>query len=244
VRCTASLVLVALAACGPKAGKDCKENGATTCADAKTSLVCENGKWQPFPCRGQGGCKVSGVSAKCDVTGGVAGDLCPARDENRKTCTPDGKAMLTCEKGKVSSTKCSGPNECRTDPMGTHCDEGLPIAGDTCEAHGKYGCGRYQALLLCKTMKWTAVRPCRGGCADSFEHATCDIRGALPDESCDEWESGMGNCSPDGKQVLICRNARWSVATACDGEKKCGGATGETDRPGVTFKRFFAPECR
>ena len=93
------------AGCGPsgKAGEPCDKVGFL-CQDAATALECRNGAWVALPCKGAGGCAVSGGNVQCDMNGNTAGDACASTAEGKGLCSADKKATLECRSGALVQT--------------------------------------------------------------------------------------------------------------------------------------------
>lgn len=104
----ALLVLLLAASCKPKEGKSCKMPNDKACIDPLNELVCEDGTWKSFPCRGPAGCTKQGDGIWCDVSLSNADDQCPHEDEKRQACSDDHKSRLTCTAGTYVATKCVG----------------------------------------------------------------------------------------------------------------------------------------
>ena len=92
-----------LGACGPSPGDRCNQGGYL-CQDASSALECRDGKWRALPCRGPGGCKVSGRSIDCDMTQDLVDDPCAESKEGYSICAPDGLAVLECRAGTFQQT--------------------------------------------------------------------------------------------------------------------------------------------
>ena len=92
-----------LGACGPSPGDRC-DKGGYLCQDASSALECRDGRWRSLPCRGPGGCKVSGSSIDCDVTQNHVDDPCAEANEGYSICAPDGLAVLECRSGVFQQT--------------------------------------------------------------------------------------------------------------------------------------------
>jgi hypothetical protein len=99
---SAALLLVG---CGPsgKAGEACDKSGFL-CQDTATALECRGNVWVALPCKGPGGCAVSGGNVQCDMNGNAAGDACASTAEGKGLCSADKKATLECRSGALVQT--------------------------------------------------------------------------------------------------------------------------------------------
>jgi len=100
--------------CGsPSAGTSCNVSGFV-CESSASVLECQAGTWVSLPCKGPNGCSREGDMVKCDMTGNVANDACPAVAETKGFCTADNQGALQCLAGKLvlrSCRTCSVSNE-------------------------------------------------------------------------------------------------------------------------------------
>lgn len=96
----------------PKEGDPC--NAGVRCRDDQSMLSCEAGTFVSIPCRGPGGCSVSGTKLLCDPRGNLPGDRCAAANEERGFCSAsDPNAALICRNGVFATLECRG--ECEDD---------------------------------------------------------------------------------------------------------------------------------
>lgn len=108
----ASLVLLSsvfLFACGGKSPGDSCDSTGFLCHDEDSALECRLGKWRELPCRGPGGCAVSGDRVTCDMSLNQQGDACAASTEGQGLCDASGTATLECRQGTLVQT-----NTCRS----------------------------------------------------------------------------------------------------------------------------------
>ncbi len=98
------------AACGleePEEGSSCSSGGR--CADSASALICENGTFNRFPCRGPLGCQTSNDQYVCDMTVSRAGDPCTLVHEGFGSCMPDDpNHMALCKNGTFEIIPCDG----------------------------------------------------------------------------------------------------------------------------------------
>lgn len=78
-------------------------------------------------------------------------------------------------------------------------------AGDSCEGSG-FVCSSETEALECRDKVWRTL-PCRGpgGCAESGNAITCDMKGNVGGDACAASAEGKGLCTADGKAILECR---------------------------------------
>lgn len=180
----ASLLLFGLSAlaiipgCAAKAGDSCTK-GTASCADASNELTCQGDKLILAPCKGAKGCSIAGDKLTCDISANKAGDVCSKDDEGNSNCTPDGKSLISCEKGAYVLSACAGPDGCKEKDSKFECDKSIAAVGEKCEkgnACDKDG----KHLLECKDGKLAIANECRGpnGCKVSGNEITCDAEAA------------------------------------------------------------------
>lgn len=235
----ALLVLFALS-CRPKEGKSCKTPNDKACADSLNELVCEDGTWKSFPCRGVAGCTKQGDGIWCDVSVGQEADQCPHEDEKRQTCSDDHKARLTCTGGAYLATKCVGIGCTVEDNGKVKCDTGQPDLGSPCDpAKDRATCGmdRKSHIHCTSEHRWAVERICRGpsGCQKLAvnESQVCDLTLAEVGDACRVEEASRIVCSVDKKAKLGCKAGKWAVEETCakpcaydDGTITCDPLTG------------------
>src|SRR5258706_282261 len=181
------LFMCALVGCKAKEGKECKVPGDRACSDELNVLVCQDGTWKSFPCRGAAGCNKQGDGVWCDVSVGKEGDQCPTEDEKRQTCSDDHKSRLTCTAGTYVGNKCVGVGCTQEDNGKVKCDLGQPELHTVCNPEtDRTTCGtdRKSHIRCNAEHRWIVERICRGpsGCQKLAvnESQVCDIPIAEP----------------------------------------------------------------
>jgi hypothetical protein len=157
----------------PVAGESCTTSTEGACDDTTAALFCLNGKWTRTPCRGSGGCKLTGNQLTCDQAMGVSGEVCITTGPGTGACSTDGKAQLTCQSNqfqKVSdcvtcNVTSTNQIDCRQ-PCGPQtcagcCFNGACQPGNTASACGKSGvvCSACGTNQVCKTDQTCGVDP-------------------------------------------------------------------------------------
>ena len=174
----ATMALALLLGCGggeatPEAGASCTNSTEAACSSASTALFCIGGKWTTTPCRGPGGCAVSGTTLTCDQTLGVAGEACFTNTSGTGACAADGKAQLSCQANQfqkvsdcvtcnITSTNqvdCQRP--CGPDTCTGCCFNGVCQAGNMTSACGKGGgaCSACGGQQICRVDQSCGVNP-------------------------------------------------------------------------------------
>jgi hypothetical protein len=205
------------------AGDGCKKDGARTCADAETELVCQGESWRPYACRGPDGCSKDGDGARCDLRGNDNGERCAKADEGASACASK-TARVTCSGGKILKEDCKGPRGCFMEGDKAQCDRSISSVGAACSTEGAVACSQDQKdELLCKNGQNVPRRSCRGkkGCwIDSAKNLVfCDQSVAYIGDECTQ--DGTGTCTADGHLRLSCKNGQWVVGDRCYGAKGC-----------------------
>jgi hypothetical protein len=207
----------------PAAGEACKKDGARTCADGETQLVCQGESWRAYACRGPDGCSKSDDGASCDLRGNDGGERCAKADEGSAVCASK-TTRATCAAGKIVRDECLGPLGCRVEGGKAVCDKNVSSIGESCTLEGTLACTRDQKdELVCKNGTHVHRRACRGkkGCSiDSAKNLIfCDQSVAYLGDDCAL--EGTGTCTPDGRMRLSCKNGHWVVGDHCYGAKGC-----------------------
>lgn len=213
----------------PKAGDKC-ENGQWSCTDARAALYCANGTWQAETCKGPSGCQDLKGAVKCDITGNVAGDVCPAALEGKTGCRVGNKERLTCKGGKYEIEECKGADGCTLEQSGmATCDPGAPKLSEACKVDERIQrCSEdAKSFLQCRSGKWTLAQPCPGsnGCVEKGGGlVSCDPSGA-------KWKVGdacffiTSTCSDDGAALLECSFGALVKKQDCPGPERCLAGT-------------------
>jgi hypothetical protein len=226
----------ALAGCPSKEGNSsggssatrCVE-GALSCKDPHTALVCHEGKPQPVPCKGHHGCRTVGDGAECDATLAVAGDACLETADTTYACTVDHDEALVCKHGKFRvSRHCRGDKACSVRDDAIDCDATKGAEGDVCVA-GSVACTvDGKSVVACDDGKMRIRRTCRGPKAcvvDPTGKPACDDSVASIGDPCEPDAKTV--CSADAKALLRCERGKFVRKTACF--CKGGGCMSECD---------------
>ena len=222
------LLLPALgtAGCKPKPGDSCQK-GTAACLDERTQLACQAGFYVAVPCKGVKGCYPAGNLSVCDVSGNAAGDACSTDDEGKGTCTADAKSALECSGGKYDVMPCKGPKGCQLDGGTWTCDTSVADEGDRCSGSGSACATDGKRLLGCVGGKFAPKWACRGplGCRDTGGgQLSCDYSIAEIGDACG---SEGAACTADRKQMLECKDGKFSLRSHCRGPEGCKDAGAE-----------------
>lgn len=219
------LLLPALGAagCKPKPGDRCQK-GTAACLDERTQLACQGGSYIAVPCKGVKGCYPSGNLSVCDVSGNAIGDVCSTDEEAKGTCAADAKSMLECRGGKYDALPCRGPKGCQLGGGKVLCDASVGEEGDRCPGTGSACSADKKSLLECAGGKFSVKWPCRGpdGCKDAGGgQLFCDFSIAEPGDACGAEGAA---CSVDRKQMLDCKDGKFTLRSHCRGPEGCKDA--------------------
>lgn len=153
---------------GNQPGDACStdEEGAATCLDGTSKLVCTGGKFTSASCRGPKGCEQQGGRPLCDTTIAQPGDPCRDTDKT-KACSVDGKQYLSCSGGKMTlEFQCLGPGGCKSSAGQLACDMSLAREKDPCTQamEGKVACDEDRSsIVVCKGGKFEIDEECKAG---------------------------------------------------------------------------------
>lgn len=88
-------------------------------------------------------------------------------------------------------------------------------AGDACSGSG-YLCSSEKEALECRDKVWRTL-PCKGGggCTESGDSISCDMRGNVDGDACAASAEGSGMCTANGKAVLECRQGTLVQVKLC-----------------------------
>jgi hypothetical protein len=172
-----------------------------------------------------------GVALSLVVASGCkkkAGDSCSG---NEASC-PDKGSILECQDGKLTAMTCKGPTGCSETHKGsttagrtvTHnyavqCDFTGNAPGDPCLDDEAQCSADKKAMVSCKNKK-IEVHKCLGakGCAEGATMIECDTSIQTAGEACEGEDVA---CTPDKKQILKCKGAKFAIAENCRGPKAC-----------------------
>jgi hypothetical protein len=214
------LGLVGLAGCKPSAGDRCSAPGAARCLDVGSALVCAGGTWAQTACRGPTGCKGTGDQGACDDAVAAVGDACGKAGDF--ACTQDKAAYLTCREWKWALVgACRGARACTASAEGVACDSTTARVGDGCGKEGSHACAEdAKSALACHGGRFALASRCAGpgGCKVKDDNVQCDDSLAQAGDPC---EGARYGCSPDGRSLLVCKDAHYAMDEACPKGKAC-----------------------
>jgi hypothetical protein len=214
---------LSLAACKPSAGSSC-EKGEARCIDAQRELVCQAGQFIESPCNGPGGCRLTEKGTSCDFSGNKPGDPCSSDDEGAATCSNQA-GMLACHGGRYALVPCRGSRGCVNAEGRALCDTSIAEPGDACGDENLKACsGDGSQVLICKQHTMQRFYLCRGegGCASSAAKLSCDTSVAKLGDACDKKLEGQAfSCTPDEREILVCKGGAFVLDQSCKPGQKC-----------------------
>jgi len=142
------------------------EEGASSCIDAKTKIVCTGGKFEAILCRGPRGCEAQAGRPLCDNSIAQPDDVCKD-SEKTKACSVDGRQYLACSGGKMTMQfQCLGPGGCKSTGGQLSCDMSYARDKDPCRAEmeGKHACNLdHSSIVICKAGRFVIDEECKDG---------------------------------------------------------------------------------
>ena len=218
-----TLAPLSLPDCKPSAGSAC-DKGEARCLDAKRELVCQAGKFIESPCNGPGGCRLTERGTSCDFSGNKAGDPCSADEEGAATCrNKDG--MLACHGGLYAVVPCRGSHGCVNAEGRASCDTSIAEPSDACPDENLKACSvDGSQVLICKQHTMQRFYQCRGanGCVSSPGKLSCDTSIAKLGDACDKKLEGQAfSCTPDAREILVCKGGAFILDQTCPAGEKC-----------------------
>lgn len=208
--CLLVLCLSCAAPTEKRAGGQCTGKDYECTSDG-TMLICQDGVFVEYPCRGPHACREEDSIFSCDQTVAAEGDRCQDVQEGAFACNTDGTAKLQCTGGVF---------ERRGECPGCYLDENIEIAcrwrpGDACVAP-QFGCADSATAMEC-VGNVLQTAPCMGprGCGIRGVAMDCDATIARSLDTCLSDGEGEASCSTDGHQLLRCHNRRWDVERIC-----------------------------
>jgi hypothetical protein len=152
---------------GNQAGDACStdDEGSAVCAGEKAMLACRRGRHVSVACRGAKGCAEEGGRAECDETVAESGEACG--HDGKKSCSADGKRVLTCAAGQTETKyQCRGPRACSVKAGKIDCDVSVARQGDACDSlfEGTFACTEdAKAIVRCNAGKFVPDETCKPG---------------------------------------------------------------------------------
>jgi hypothetical protein len=141
------------------------EEGSAVCSDPSTLLACRKGTYVRTPCRGKGGCVEEVGRSLCDATVAESGEPCAV--DGKKACSTDGKQVLACAAGTMTSLyDCRGGRGCSVTSGKIDCDLSIARVGDACDktSEGTYACSEdSKAITRCAGGRFVADDTCKRG---------------------------------------------------------------------------------
>jgi hypothetical protein len=230
----AGTLILAAAACKPKAGGSCKIETKEVCLEDRKALACHDGKWEEMSCRGPDGCTKASGEFACDQTVAEEKDVCNLADDH--VCTGDKRGMLQCSKNKwVLVQSCLGERSCVMEKKRITCDNSVANLGDNCREEEDYACSPdKKAALACRGGKFVQASLCKGpkacrvsGNKEQGYKVECDDSVAVAGDPCEKEEHF--SCTSDERTILKCRSKKFEVEDRCKPKEKCqirGGQVG------------------
>jgi hypothetical protein len=221
---------LSLAHCKPSVGSSC-DKGEARCLDSKRELICQAGQFIESPCNGPGGCRLTDKGTSCDFSGNKAGDPCSSDDDGAAICSnKDG--MIACHGGRYARVPCRGSRGCVIAEGRAACDTSLAEPGDVCQEEGSKACSvDGSQVLICKQHTMQRFYQCRGanGCASTAGKLSCDTSVAKLGDACDRKLEGQAfSCTPDEREILVCKGGAFVLNEACKAGQKCRSAAAST----------------
>jgi hypothetical protein len=170
---------------GNKSGDACStdDEGSAVCTGEQAMLSCRRGRYVSVACRGQHGCVEQGGRAECDESIAESGEACGT--DGKKSCSADGKRVLTCAAGKTETRyQCRGERGCSVKTGKIDCDVSVARGGDACDPlfEGTFACTEdASAIVRCKEGKFVPDETCKPGLRCLAEPGT--TRCAKPQKS-------------------------------------------------------------
>jgi hypothetical protein len=127
---------------------------------------------------------------------------------------------LYCVGGKWEPAACRGIVGC----IPGACNNQGYEPNDPCLNEGDFECSvDKKAMLKCTGHRWTKQDDCRGqlGCVANAQGVKCDKGTSESGDSCSAENEGNASCSPDKKQMLICKVGKMTLGSHCRGQHGC-----------------------
>ncbi len=165
-------LLLGAPSCAEKPGDTCSV-GKHVCADKKTMLACNTGRYVAVSCLGPDGCFSAGadVGAVCDYSQNEPGSPCGESDRDKGRCAGKTKGMLKCRNGTLVAEQCRGPAGGGDTEVGARCDQDYAAEGDYCGPmqENNHACeAEGTRMLVCKGGKYIEKSRCH--------HCTVEMR--------------------------------------------------------------------
>jgi hypothetical protein len=148
------------------------------------------------------------------------GDKCNRPDQ--MACLDKDNALI-CVDSKFVQMQCRGSGGCAGAGDAVTCDNKFGQSGDGCNKEtSDLACtSDKKGELRCKDNKLVLASTCRGpkGCWWESSTLHCDTDVADLTDPCEDDDDLA--CSSDGKSLLKCKSAKYSVENTCKGPKGC-----------------------
>jgi len=136
----------------------------------------------------------------------------------------DKKTGVICVDSKWETITCEGPTGCMSVAGSGSCTHLNYAVGEPCMNEGEPQCtGDKKAMIKCEGSHWKLLNACTGklGCVANANGAKCDLGAAEANSECTAQNEGNASCTPDGKDLLLCKSGKMTVAAHCRGMHKC-----------------------
>ncbi len=150
----------------------------------------------------------------------TAGAACKTKNEVQ--CV-DKKNGVICAGDKWEAIACEGPTGCMS-VAGTGSCHYAATVGGPCEKEGEPGCSAdRKSMMKCEGSHWKLLNKCGGtlGCVANAQGAKCDLGAASEGDACTKENEGNASCTPDKKNLLVCKGGKMTLAQTCKGMHGC-----------------------
>ena len=136
----------------------------------------------------------------------------------------DKKTGVLCVGGKWETIACEGPTGCMTVAGSGSCTHTSYAVGEPCLNEGEPQCsGDRKSMIKCENSHWKLLNKCGGalGCVANVNGAKCDLGAASAGDECTKENEGNASCTPDKKNLLVCKSGKMVLAQTCKGMHGC-----------------------
>jgi hypothetical protein len=131
---------------------------------------------------------------------------------------------VICVNNVWETLACEGPIGCMTVAGSGSCTHTKYAVGEPCMNEGEPQCsGDRKAMIKCESAHWKLLNKCGGalGCVANVNGAKCDLGAASAGDACTKENEGNASCTPDKKNLLVCKGGKMTLAQTCKGMHGC-----------------------
>lgn len=146
----------------------------------------------------------------------------PCKKAGEMKCL-DKKSAVLCDGTTWTKVACEGVTGCMSVAGDASCTYAKEVGG-YCDKEGEPQCTEdHKKMIKCENKHWKLMNECKGalGCVANVTGAKCDLGATSEGSECTAENEGNASCTPDKKNLLLCKGGKMVLAAKCKGMHGC-----------------------